>query len=152
MEREEAKVGLQSDAPNTRLLAARFYSKNALRGDFIELRKARKKETVPWIKRALDQALERVSAGPEIAKIADAIASEQELPKYVMRQIRAEAVAEVAGTIMHEFATLVGIVKAQAKEEVPDYLKSETHRALVLLCQKLQENQYYQWVMGTHSA
>jgi hypothetical protein len=25
-------------------------------------------------------------------------------------------------------------------------------RPLILLCQKLQENQYYQWVMGTHSA
>jgi signal transduction histidine kinase len=138
MNREEAKLALGADDPDERLRAARFYTKNARREEFKELRQARLRETVPWIRRALDRALEQATTGPEVAIAASGIAAEDEIPVSVMRQIRAQAVEEVAGTIIHEFAMLIGIVKGQAQAEVPNYPQSATHNGLERLSQLVQ--------------
>jgi hypothetical protein len=44
--------------------------------------------------------------------------------------------------------TCHGVLKIAPQVFVQGFFRS----LLGLLCQKLQENQYYQWVMGTHSA
>jgi signal transduction histidine kinase len=123
MTREEALAALASPEADERLKAARFFALHAVGGDRRKLRAALNKETVPWIKRALDRSLNRAgsleSATPRLGLYADP-------PGRVLAELRAAAIDEVASTIIHELATLVGRLRISAPREVHDYLKSNT--------------------------
>lgn len=127
MLREEALAALTSREADERLKAARFFAMNAVGADRRKLRAALHKETVPWIKRALERSLSR--AGP-IAEAVPRLGGYADPPVRVLAELRAAAIDEVASTIIHELATLVGRLRIRAPVEVNDYPGSDT-RTLV---------------------
>jgi signal transduction histidine kinase len=119
--REEAHVGLASVDTGERLRAARFFAMNAIGADRRRLRSALRRETVPWIRRALERSLSKVGpleAGPE--------PSAGELGLRQVAALRAEAIDEVATTIVHELATIIARLRLKTPVEVHGYEASVT--------------------------
>ena len=95
------------------------------------LQDALRDETVKWVRTALTRAIERASTfGPSIPRLSG---SDPEPSSAVLRDLKAEALEEVAGTIVHEFAPLVGLLRVQARAEIADYEASETRKLLDML-------------------
>lgn len=130
MNRDEASGSLQSSVIATRLEAARFFSRDAEQADLVLLQKALKNESVPWVRRALERAIARCevtehSIGSEGGRVVPGEPNEA-----LVRDLRSEAVEEVAGTILHEFAAIIGVLRISAKEEVRNFESSETRKRL----------------------
>jgi signal transduction histidine kinase len=129
LDRSSAEKALESEVVDVRLSAARYYALNAKQADLPILSKALLHETVPWIKRALQRAVASVTnygTGPRPANTP----ASSEPSEALVRDIRAEAVEEVAGTILHEFAPIIGAIRLSAREEVAEFETSSTHRLL----------------------
>jgi signal transduction histidine kinase len=73
---------------------------------------------------SLDLGIGRLSNLPTIAQ-PDPI-DEFEVPAELKRQIRSQAVEWVAGLLLHEIASPIGLVKTWASREIPDYEHSNT--------------------------
>lgn len=123
MTRDEAIANLSSADTELRLKAARFFTLNASASDQLLLRKALSKESVPWIKRALDRSLERLKPPTELATSTIVYADP---PKQLVAELRAKVIDEVAGTIIHELSTIVASLKLAAPRDFPDYAGSRT--------------------------
>lgn len=127
MSHDEALAALTSSDADERLKAARYFALNAIGGDRRKLRAAFNRETVPWIKRALERSLNRVGPPAELASRPGQIADP---PARVLAEYRAAAIDEVASTIIHELATIVARLRIKAPQEVAGYATSST-RTLV---------------------
>ena len=130
MSRKEALAALSSPEADVRLKAVRFLAMNAKSCDRRKLRAALNKETVPWIKRALERSLSRTApptgtAPPE--------GNNADLPERTLAELRAAAIDEVAGTIIHELSTIVGRLRLVVPQEVRDYPGSATKNLVDLL-------------------
>ena len=64
-------------------------------------------------------------AGPP-AGAAPIVGAYAELPDRTLAELRAAAINEVAGTIIHELSTIVGRLRIKAPQEVKDYPDSTT--------------------------
>ena len=126
MNRDDAHQGLASDDTDERLKAARFFALNATSADRRKLRAALRRETVPWIKRALERSL--MKAGPADAVVQDAAGSDPS--PQILAELRAKAINEVASTIIHELSTTIGRLRLTVPEELSGYEQSRT-KALV---------------------
>lgn len=123
MSRDEAVAALTSDEADARLKAARYFAMHAIGGDRRKLRAALNRETVPWIKRALERALNRVRPP---AEPTPGLEGYTDPPAQLLAQYRAAAIDEVASTIIHELATIVGRLRIKAPQEVSEYTGSST--------------------------
>lgn len=132
MDRVEAEISLASTAAEVRLAAARFFSREAMPADIPLLKRCLAVETVPWIKRALARAVDRAHKGfIEPQTVEPHVSSDfGETSERLVRDLRAEAVEEVAGTILHEFAPIVGALRVRARDEIADYESSQTKNLL----------------------
>lgn len=128
MTHEEALAALRAETPHERLKAARFLARHAQAADIKELRRARRHESVSYVKTALDRAIDRLSnlPSPNVPDPSDEI----EVPEDVKRQNRAQAIEWVAGLLLHEIASPIGLVKRTASREIEDYDASRTKRHL----------------------
>ncbi|QIE30405.1 HAMP domain-containing sensor histidine kinase [Caballeronia sp. SBC2] len=144
IERPEAESALASSSAEERLAGARFFSKHASPSDLPLLRGVHSKETVPWIKRALQRALDRAtkispdSTTSEAAELDINDAKFEDSHGAVLQGMHAQAVEEVAGTILHEFAPMIGMLKLLAIEEIENYSQSKSKQILDLLSDLLQ--------------
>jgi signal transduction histidine kinase len=117
MERAEALDSLSSPEADIRLRGARFFALHASAGDRKMLQYALGKETVPWIRKALERSLER--AGPANAPRTEATSTVYaDPPPRMMAEVRAKVIEEVAGTILHELSTIVASLKLSAPRDV----------------------------------
>lgn len=98
--------------------------RNAQSSDLAALRKARQTETVSYVKTSLDLGIARLSNMPGTAQIDPA--DEIEIPEEVKRQIRNQAVEWIAGLLLHEISSPIGLAKRSASREIPDYDNSKT--------------------------
>jgi C4-dicarboxylate-specific signal transduction histidine kinase len=97
------------------------------------LRAALDRETVPWVKRALERAIEtsRVSKPPQDVTNAEAPpAVPPEVDDQQLWELKARAVEEVAGTVLHEFSAIVGALRLRAPTEVANFEGSSTSKLL----------------------
>lgn len=125
MERLEAEVGLLEPDARIRLRAARFFGREARSSDRARLRKALKVENVPWIKRALEQGLEKVGSSP----ISTTDQKPAEDPsRQMLGEMRAQAIEEIAGTILHELSTPVGGLRLVTRREMAEGIPYEGSR------------------------
>ena len=115
---------LVSGSNHERLKAARFLMRNAQINDLPALRRARQAETVSYVKTSLDVGIGRLSNLPATAQ-PDPI-DEFEVPAELKRQIYSQAVEWIAGLLLHEIASPIGLVKRSASRELPDYEHSKT--------------------------
>ena len=126
MNREDAIRLLTAGSSHERLKAARTLAKNPGAGDLEALRGARQSETVSYVKTSLDIAIRRLSSLPTV-EVNDP-PGEIEIPEEVRRQISSKAVEWIAGLLLHEIASPIGMAIFSAKKEIPNYAASETRR------------------------
>jgi signal transduction histidine kinase len=88
------------------------------------LRTALHKESVPWIKRALERSLSRAGPARETADEGGTVYADP--PQRLIAELRANAIDEVAGTIIHELAHIVASLKLAAPRDTPNYAGSRT--------------------------
>ena len=119
---------LSSGSTHERLKAARFLARNAHAGDLAVLRGARQVETVSYVKTSLDLAIGRLSNLPTADRPDPA--DEFDVPEEIKRQIRGQAVEWIAGLLLHEISSSIGLVKRSASREIQDYENSKTKRHL----------------------
>jgi signal transduction histidine kinase len=122
--RDDALQMLASGSNHERLKAARFLMRNAEISDLAALRKARQTETVSYVKTSLNVGIARLSNMPGTAQTDPA--GEIEIPEEVKRQIRSQAVEWIAGLLLHEISSPIGLAKRSASREIPDYENSKT--------------------------
>ncbi len=94
--------------------------------DLLALRKARQTETVSYVKTSLDLGIGRLSNLPSPTQPDPT--DEYEVPEELKRQIRSQAVEWIAGLLLHEIASPIGLAKRSASREIPDYENSKTKR------------------------
>lgn len=124
MTREEALARLTSPSTHVRLQASRFLSRNAHPSDLPALRAARAAEASLYTRGSLDRAIERLTsvATSPAAEPAD----ESEIADASRRQIYARATEWIAGLLLHEIASPIGLLAYEASREVPNYRDSRT--------------------------
>ncbi|WP_294338922.1 ATP-binding protein [uncultured Sphingomonas sp.] len=130
MTRDDALASLTSSDADDRLSAARFFALNAVGADRRKLRSALRRETIPWIRRALERSLSR--AGPPEAPAVQ-LGVYADPPVRVLAELRAAAIDEVAGTIIHELSTIVARLKLVAPREIGNYPASTTQTLVTSL-------------------
>lgn len=129
MLRDEARLALSSKSVEKRLAGARHFTRCATASDHDILRDALAIESVPWVKRALTTALARARSDPSPLSADEDGASD--LASLDASQIYAKACEEIAGSIVHEFAPIVGILRVSVPLELGDaYVGSKSKRAL----------------------
>lgn len=138
MNRQEAIDNLSSESRDVRLNAARFFALNAQPAEISFLTTSLAGETVPWIKRALERALDRAKHVASGVPIQTVQSPNVEPSAQLVRDLRAEAVEEVAGTILHEFSPIIGSIKLSAEREFNDYRGSNTERLIEQLSSLLK--------------
>lgn len=126
MTRDEAANNLCSESRDVRLDAARFFALKAQPAEISFLTASLARETVPWIKRALERAIARANQVTSGVPIQPVQSSNTEPSTELVRDLRAEAVEEVAGTILHEFSPIIGSIKLSAEREFDNYSGSKT--------------------------
>lgn len=126
MNREDALEQLFSESAHDRLKAARFFARNSESGDLERLRAALAGEAVSYVRTGLDIAIQRIS-NSAFREVEDAL-DEVEVPRGFWTQVRGKATEEVAGQILHEIASPVGLIASSAAREIPDYPNSRTKR------------------------
>lgn len=131
MTKEEALSALRSPASHQRIKAARFFIAHGNEGDLLRLRQALQLESDTYVRKRLEQAIERVSSGVERRAVS---AQEGENPIEAADQDSfAETVQRVGGLFLHEMEGPIGRTSLYASKEVPDYPTSKTKREIEAL-------------------
>lgn len=128
IDRDTATRNLSSGSIDDRLKAARFFSALAKSGDKDMLEDAMRKETAPWVKRALQRAIETSSKKKPNNLAAVVQLPSEPLPEAddVTNEIRAKVVEEVTSTILHEFTPIIGSLRLAAIKETLKFENSQT--------------------------
>jgi signal transduction histidine kinase len=123
MDKEQAKQYLSSEDPHKRLLAARYFSKNTTAADTEPLRIALRNEDVPWIRFALQKAIDGASG--IILQVPNAVTDEEDRDVQD-DDLYAKATEEISQRLVHELRPILKIAIYFAKKELAD--KYETSR------------------------
>lgn len=123
MTRDEALASLSSGVPSDRLTAARFLQFWAVPADIPTLRETIARESVGWVRRALEAALQRLGDKRNVSVDLDELAQD-ELESSA--DLAAIARARIARTVVHELEPIVGAVQYYAATEFPGYSTSKT--------------------------
>ena len=124
MTRSEAKRKLTSDSAHERLQAARFLARHSGLVDVVFLRSALERESVSYVRTSLILALTRVA--DSVPQATTDPVDEYEIPEELRLQIKQKVTNEIAGRILHEIASPVGLLAASAAREIPDFACSKT--------------------------
>ena len=124
MTREDALNQLSASSMHVRLKASRYLTQNAESADLPALRAARLTEDSTYVKGSLDRAIERLTE-VGLADVVEPL-DESEISETIRRQIYANAKEWIAGLILHEIASPLGLLAYDACREVPNYANSRT--------------------------
>ncbi|UGB27213.1 HAMP domain-containing histidine kinase [Methylorubrum sp. B1-46] len=129
MNHSKALGDLRNDATEVRLAAARYLAENARRSDKAALRAALNRESVPWIKRALQSAIQSIEKGGEARGITE-IDSEIDVLSSDLISLKLKMTEEIAAEFIHEISPIVGALALAAPSEIADYQNSRTRRSV----------------------
>ena len=124
MDKPEAIRLLGSDSAHERLRGANFFVENPSQADLHELSLFKGRETVSYVKRRLDIAMERLLKRSAIADGDQP--SEPEIPEAVRKQLWVKATEVITGMLLHEFESRVGLARAAAAAEIGNFEASTT--------------------------
>lgn len=117
MNRDEALLALASGNSHTRFLALRCLEKFLLPSDSNLLLKIKANETDLYIKKRIEKIVSTLQQSmPVTVPYEDSI-----VPDDVKKQIRAEAIEWVAGLVLHEIGSKLGLLASEISVEVPNY-------------------------------
>ena len=131
MNRDEALQQLASGSTHLRRKAARTLARDAQIDDLPALRSARANEADSYARSGLDRALARLTNALPIAEVPVSDDTEESIRSR--RQIQARASEWIAGLLLHELASPIGLLAYAASCEVPDYERSRTKNHIVTL-------------------
>lgn len=127
MTRDQAQTYLSSRNSHERLMAARYFAKNALPDDREMLARAYNAETLSWIKRALLRA--RSAASDATIEVTEAEELGQD--EIDVSDVYARAIEETTRALLHEVRPSIGLLKASAEQDIGEnFAKSGTLREL----------------------
>lgn len=123
--RDEALRLLASGSPHDRLRGARFFARQGRAKDAGLLKKSKAQESDSYVARTLEIAIKRISpvANAE-TKHPIAVADDDDERNT---RARLDAVNWIAGLLLHEIASPIGLVEEAATREVPNYERSQVH-------------------------
>jgi signal transduction histidine kinase len=119
---DDVLLRLQSGRAYERLAAARHLARTHDVTYAEPIRRALRGETDRWVRTALEEALERLTAGEPRRPPALAPLDEDKL----VQDISAQIAEEITSQLLHEIRPIVGRLKYQAAKEVPGYEGSRT--------------------------
>jgi signal transduction histidine kinase len=119
--RDDALQLLKSGSPHDRLRGARFFAKNVRGKDVAVLKRLRGSETDSYVIRTLDLAIGR--SVPSVP--SDRESPTEKVSEERNRKARIEAVEWIAGLLLHEIASPIGLIAEAASREVPNYEVSQ---------------------------
>ncbi len=131
MNREEALLQLASGSTHLRRRAARVLVRDAQAGDLPVLRLARANEVDSYARGSLDRAVALLTDALPTNEVP--VLDETEESLRSRRQIHARAAEWIAGLLLHELASPIGLIAYEASREVPDYEGSRTKIHIVTL-------------------
>ncbi len=117
---EEAFNLSTSDNSHDRLMAARFFLSNVQKEHRVNLEIWLSRETVGWVKRALEIAIGRLNEKIEIEP--ESVEPEESAHIYSV------AIKDVASMLLHELEPRIGLLGVKIFNEVPDYQNSSSKR------------------------
>ncbi len=123
MDREEALLQMSSPDAGVRFRAALCLTRVAKSEDLSELLRLRNGEKDAYVRTRLSAAI-AVAAGPKDTPRDPAPSEEESAREGVY--LRSQAVEEVAGTLLHEIGSKLGLVASNCRREIPNYEKSRT--------------------------
>jgi signal transduction histidine kinase len=98
------------------------------------IREARSAETVSYVRESLEAAIQR-SNGLARVMSREPVVVEPSVSEEARRRIRTQAIEWVTGFVLHEIASLTGLIARAASKEIPDYKSSRTKGHLQTLQQ-----------------
>lgn len=128
MDRKEAFDLLNVNDAHLRLDAARSMRHHAKPDDLSTLRAKLRTESVPWIRAALQQAIEGLEVeNPSHAEdvAADTVSDEDERQRFYL-----DAVQTTTYRLVHETRQIVGTVAYWAGQETPNFQESKTAKQI----------------------
>ncbi len=115
---------LRSENPSERLEAARFLANNARAAHAKSIREALAKETVVWVRGALQRALERCAPAQTMSSPSEV--DQDDFTADFAAQVHAEALETTTAQLLHEVEPLVGSLKLAAQGDIANYETSLT--------------------------
>ena len=123
MTRQEALAALDSDSSHTRFLAMRSFERLATSSDVDYLLRLQTVETDIYLKKRIQRLIVLLGAQKPIE-----IQEDELIAPEVRQRLRAEAIEWVAGLLLHEIGSKLGLLASTVSLEVPSYPNSVTKK------------------------
>lgn len=121
MTREEALIALTSENSHTKFKAVRELGHLALESDIQELLRIKASESDTYLIRGIDRLIENLHSEDDAEDHTPDI-----IPQEVRNRLRAEAIEWVAGLLLHEIGSKIGLLASTISNELPNYDFSRT--------------------------
>ena len=128
MNRVDALAFLTSTSSHERFLAAHALSKLAEHQDISALKLARHKEQDSYVLTRLNSAIEHLERAYEKHSVTTKSPEPEELDKEIMEHAKGQAIEWIAGLLLHEIGSKLGLISLAASREVNSYEESHTKR------------------------
>ncbi len=125
MTREEAFNRLSEASAHVRFEAVRAIEAFATPSDIATLLKVKSKENDFYVKKRLQMLIEKIS---QMSLLKDPEDDDIEVPFETQRKIKSEAIEWVAGLLLHEIGSRLGLLESALETELPNYLSSITKK------------------------
>lgn len=120
---------LRSKKTHERLKAARVLQEVATSDDRQSIRSALQEEEVSWIRKALNDVLQKIDSPDEYVAIVDERKDQElDLNDQTVKDIYSEAISESTRTILHEIEPQIGMLRLSARKEITNYESSRVKK------------------------
>jgi signal transduction histidine kinase len=114
----------KSDSSHERLLSARYFMNNVSVEHEVELKAWLARETVGWVKSAIEIALSKNSDTQILETSSDTTESDRKSESYTL------ALRDVASIMLHELEPRIGLLSVKIRNDVPNYEESASRREM----------------------
>jgi signal transduction histidine kinase len=121
MTREEALIALTSENSHAKFKAVRELERLALETDIQELLRIKASESDTYLIRGIERLIGNLQSNNSIEDTEPDI-----IPQEVRKKLRAEAIEWVAGLLLHEIGSKIGLLASAISNELPNYAVSRT--------------------------
>ena len=127
MTREDALIALSNGSSHARFTAIRELERLALNTDIQELLRAKAAETDLYLIRRIERLIVRLSVE---SSASDIEIDTDPTPLEVRNKLRAEAIEWVAGLLLHEIGSKLGLLASTVSKELVNYTGSNSQRRI----------------------
>lgn len=110
----------RSDSSHERLLSARYFMNNVSVDHEVELKAWLARETVGWVKNAIEIALSKNRDTQILQSSSDTTEADRRSESYTL------ALRDVASIMLHELEPRIGLLSVKVRNDVPNYEESES--------------------------